>query len=109
MKSKNEQEAADLAEELRKRVPGVDVKLHAPSGQGNVWWIDAALRDHSVVIEWAKEDGFGVSTPTEDDYGSAANEVYADANEAIARVVHLLESGERARARREMHLQTLRS
>ncbi len=108
MKTTREQSAAYLAEQLQERIPGVDVKLHAPSGKGKVWWIDATLRGHSVTIEWSKEGGFGISTPTEDDYGSAANEVYADADEAIARTAQLLKSGKKARARREMHLQALR-
>ena len=108
MKTTREKDAAYLAEELRERVPGVDVKLHAPSGKGTVWWIDTTCRGHYVVIEWSEEDGFGLSTPTEDDYGSAASEVYADAEEAIARAVQLLTSGEKARPRREMHLQALR-
>jgi DNA-binding transcriptional regulator YiaG len=73
-----------------------------------VWWIDATLREHSVAIEWSKDDGFGLSTPTEDDYGSASSEVFADAEEALTRTVQLLKSGQRARPRREMHLQALR-
>ena len=108
MKTKREKNAAYLAERLREFVLGADVKLHAPSGKGRVWWIDATLRGHSVAIEWSKEDGFGISTPTEDDYGSAANEVYAEADEAITRAVQLLKGRRRARARREMHLQALR-
>ncbi len=108
MKTKREKDAAYFAEHLREGLPGVDVTLHAPSGTGKVWWIDATLRGHSVTIEWSKEDGFGLSTPTEDDYGSAANEVYANADETVARAIHLLKSGGKARARREMHLQALR-
>lgn len=108
MKTKHEKDAAYFAEQLRERVPGVEVKLHAPSDRGKVWWVDATLRGHSVTIEWSKGEGFGLSTPTEDDYGSAASEVYADADEAVSRVVQLLKSGGKARARREMHLQALR-
>jgi len=108
MRTTREKNAAYLAEQLRRRVPGADVKLHAPSGKGKVWWIDATFRGRTAAIEWSREDGFGLSTPTKDDYGSAANEVYADADEAVARTVHLLKSGQKARARREMHLQALR-
>src|SRR5688572_23718942 len=45
MKTTREKNAAYLAGQLREQVPGADVKLHAPSGRGKVWWIDAALRD----------------------------------------------------------------
>jgi hypothetical protein len=106
---KSEQDAAYVAGQVRERVTGVGVKVRAPSGKGKVWWVDATLREHYVVIEWSKEEGFGISTPTDEDYGSAANEVYADADEAVARAVQLLKSGEKARPRREMHLQALRS
>jgi hypothetical protein len=104
MKTTREKNAAYLAEQLRARIPGVDLEVHAPSGKGNVWWIDAMFRGYSVAIEWSKEDGFGLSTPAEDDYGSAANEVYGDADEAVDRTVQLLKTGQRARARREMQL-----
>jgi hypothetical protein len=103
-----ENDATYLAERLREQAPEADVELHAPSGQGTVWWIDATLRGHAVAIEWSTEDGFGISTSTEDDYGSSASEVYAGADEAVARAVQLLESGETARPRREMDLQALR-
>ncbi|HWO20467.1 MAG TPA: helix-turn-helix domain-containing protein [Kofleriaceae bacterium] len=108
MKTTREKNAAYLAEQLRARIPDVDLKVHAPSGKGKVWWIDATFRRYSVAIEWSKEDGFGLSTPTEDDYGSAANEVYVDADEAVDRTVQLLKTGYKARARREMHLKALR-
>jgi hypothetical protein len=94
MKMTREKDAAYLAEQLRKQVRGVSVELHSPSGKGKVWWIDATLRGHSVTIEWSKEDGFGLSTPSEDDYGSAANEVYDEADEAILRTIYLLQSRE---------------
>jgi len=94
-----------LAEQLRGRVSGAEVKLHAPHGKGKVWWIDVMHCGHFVVIEWSKEEGFGLSTPSEDDYGSAANEVYADADEAASRMVQFLVGGEKARARHEMHPQ----
>jgi DNA-binding transcriptional regulator YiaG len=108
MKTMREKNATYLAGQLREQVPGVDVKLHAPSGRGKVWWIDATLRGHSVAIEWSKEDGFGISTPSDEDYGSAANEVYEDADQTIARAIQLLKHGQKARSRREMHLQALR-
>jgi transcriptional regulator with XRE-family HTH domain len=108
MKTTREKDATYVAEQLREQLPGVEVEVHAPSGKGKVWWIDATLRGHSVAIEWSRGDGFGLSTPTEDDYGSAANEVYAAADEALARAAQLLKGKGKARARREMHLQALR-
>jgi hypothetical protein len=109
MKTKREKDAIYLAERLREQAPEADVELHAPSGKGTVWWIDVTRCGHAVAIEWSPEDGFGISTPTEDDYGSAANEVYVGADEAVARAVQLLTSGEEARPRREMRLRTLQS
>lgn len=102
------EKVAYVAAQLREHVREAVVDVHAPSGKGQVWWIDVSLRDHSVVIQFSKEDGFGLSTPTEDDYGSAANEVYADADEAVARTIQLLKHREKVRARREMHLSPLR-
>lgn len=108
MKTTREKNAAYLAEQLRTQIPDVHLKVHAPSGKGKAWWIDATFRGYSVAIEWSMEDGFGLSTPTEDDYGSGANEVYVDADEAVERTVQLLKTGQKARARREMHLKALR-
>jgi hypothetical protein len=98
MKTTREKNAAYLAEQLRARIPEVDLKVHAPSGKGKVWWIDATFRGYSIVIEWSKEDGFGLSTASEEDYGSAANEVYVDADEAMDRAVQLLTTGQKAGA-----------
>ena len=104
MKTTREKDAAYLAEHFRVRVPGVGLKVHAPSGKEKVWRIDATFRGFSIVIEWSKEDGFGLSTATDEDYGSAANEVYVDADEAVERAIQLLKTRQKARARRESHL-----
>jgi len=101
-------DARYLAAQLLERVPGIIVKVTAPSGRGSVWWIDASARGHHVVIEWSAEDGFGLSSTDGNDVNTAASEIVVDADEALERIVDVLETGKPIPPRREMYLQRLR-
>lgn len=101
-------DARYLATQLLERVPGVTVKVTAPSGRGSVWWVDASARGHHVVVEWSLEDGFGLSSTEDNDFNTAASEVIADADDAVDRVVDVLKSGRPIPPRKEMYLQRLR-
>jgi DNA-binding XRE family transcriptional regulator len=112
MTNEREKNAAWLADRLRADLPASKVTVHKPSpkGRGSGWVIDADYRDHSVVVMWTKADGFGLATPKDDEpYGTTPSEVHGDADEALARVLHLLKTGEQARTHREMRLQELRT
>lgn len=112
MTNEREKNAAWLADRLRADLPASKVTVHKPSpkGKGTGWVIDADYRDHAVVVMWTKADGFGLATPKDDEpYGATPSEIHTDADEALARVLHLLKTGEQARTRREMRLQALRT
>lgn len=101
-------DARYLAAQVLERVPGVEVKVTAPSGRGSVWWVDASLKDHSVVVEWSVRDGFGLSATDANEFDTAASETFSDADEVVRRVVEVLTSRKKVPSRREMHLQRLR-
>ncbi len=105
-------DARYLAAQLKEQVPGVDVKVTAPSGRGKVWWVDATSPSpsggHSVVVEWSPEDGFGLSSTEGNDYNTAASETFEHADDAIARIVDVLRASKKIDSRREMYLQRLR-
>lgn len=84
-----------IGEALRKALPGLSVRISAPAVATGSWWLDALLHSHHVVVEWRPRTGFGVSTPSNDDYGEGADEIYAGRDEAFERVRRLLLSGGR--------------
>lgn len=104
----HKKDARYLAAQLLERVPGIAVKVTAPSGRGSVWWIDASVRGHNIVVEWSPEDGFGLSSTDGDDFNTAASEIIVDADEALERIVDVLKTGKPIPPRREMYLQRLR-
>ena len=104
----HKKDARHLAARLLERVPGIVVKVTAPSGRGTVWWIDASARGHHVVVEWSPEDGFGLSSSDGNDFNTAASETIADADDALARIVDVLTTGKPIPSRKEMFLQRLR-
>ena len=112
MTNQHEKNAAWLVDRLRASLPTSRIAVHKPSpkGRGTGWVIDAEYRDHSVVVMWTPASGFGLATPQDGEpYGSTPSEVHDDADDALARVLHLLKTGEQARTHREMRLQQLRT
>lgn len=107
-KPSHKKDARYLAAQLLERVPGAEVKVTSPSGRGTVWWIDARVGQHDVVVEWSPDDGFGLSSTEGNDYNTTASEIFADADEALARIVEVLKAGKPIPPRREMYLQRLR-
>jgi DNA-binding transcriptional regulator YiaG len=104
----HKKDARYLATQLLEQVPGIVVKVTAPSGRGSVWWIDASIRGHNVVVEWSPEDGFGLSSTEGNDFNTTASEIIVDADDALARIVDVLKTGKQIPPRREMYLQRLR-
>jgi DNA-binding transcriptional regulator YiaG len=107
-KPSHKKDARYLAAQLLERVPGVEVKVTSPSGRGTVWWIDARVGQHDVMVEWSPDDGFGLSSTEANDYNTAASEIFADADRALARIIEVLKAGKPIPPRREMYLQRLR-
>lgn len=79
-----------LKECLASRFPTACLTIDQPAVESSGWFLDAALRGHLVVVEWRADRGFGVSTPSEDDFGAKPDEVYPTMDAACDRVVELL-------------------
>ncbi len=48
------------------------------------------MQGHLVVVQWRVDRGFGISTPTRDDFGAKSHELYETLDAAYDRVVELL-------------------
>lgn len=79
-----------LKECLAARFPTASVTIDPPDVESGGWFLDATLEGHLVVVEWRADRGFGVSTPSKDDYGVKPDEVYQTAEAAYNRIVELL-------------------
>lgn len=75
---------------LTARFPAASLAIDRPAVESGGWFLDATLQGHLVVVEWRTDRGFGVSTPSEDDYGAKPDEVYGTVTAAYDRVVELL-------------------
>lgn len=79
-----------LRERLVARFPEAALTIDKPDCETGSWWLDATLQNHLVVTEWRAERGFGITTPTRDDYGTKPHEVYETIEAAYHRIVALL-------------------
>lgn len=83
-----------LQQALKGQLPQVRLELDPPEDPKASWFLDAQLGEHKVIIEWRPRRGFGLGSPS-DEYGSGPDEIHEDLGEALARVVHVLKTGER--------------
>lgn len=79
-----------LRERLAHRFPEASLAIDAPDVDTGTWFLDAGLQGHLVVVQWRVDRGFGVSTPTRDDFGAKPHELYQTLDAAYDRVVELL-------------------
>ena len=79
-----------LKERLGARFPDASLTIDRPESDAGTWWVDATVQGHLVVIQWRADRGFGISTPTRDDYGSKPHELYDCADAAYERAKALL-------------------
>ena len=81
-----------LTDELRERLPGVDLELDPAETSTGGWFLDARLDGHHVAIEWRPRGGFGITSSAMLGYGEGADETVSETDEhaAFARVVELL-------------------
>lgn len=83
-------EIEQLRERLANRLPGASLAIDAPDVATATWFLDAGLQGHMVVIQWRADRGFGVSTPTRDNFNAKPDELYEYLDAAYDRVVELL-------------------
>lgn len=91
-------EIQHLRNKLQQRFPAGEFGIDAPDNPVGHWWLDASLDGHEVVVEWRPGRGFGLATPTRDDYGVGPDEIYEVQNDAYERVSELLISRARTRS-----------
>lgn len=97
-----------LRDLLADRFPTASVSLDPPDVPTGNWWLDVELDGHHVVVEFRPGKGFGISTPTADDYGVGPDEIYERATTAYERVKELLLSRTRTRSPVDLPLPKLR-
>jgi hypothetical protein len=90
MKDLHMTEIESLRTRLLRRFPEAIAEIDPPATTTGSWFLDVVLQGHTVVIEWSRERGFGLATPSEADYGTGPDEVYPELNDAYSRVVELL-------------------
>lgn len=79
-----------LRERLAARFPEAVLAIDPAETATGSWFLDAKLQGYVVVVEWRPERGFGITTPSPDDYGAKPDEVYEDVEAAYARAKALL-------------------
>jgi hypothetical protein len=79
-----------LWELLKERFPDAAYSLLKPRTQTGGWFLDVALNGYDLVIEWRPGRGFGLSTPSDDDFGLGPDEVYEGVDAAFDRTKALL-------------------
>ena len=80
-----------LRVDLAARFPGLEMEMEVPPNDpGGVWSLEIRLgaKDHSVVLQWWPEKGFGVSLSRRFDYGTGPDEIRRQASAAFDQVVH---------------------
>ncbi|HST62972.1 MAG TPA: XRE family transcriptional regulator [Longimicrobium sp.] len=97
-----------LRERLAARFPEAVLAIDPAETATGGWFLDAELQGHLVVVEWRADRGFGISTPSRDDYGAKPDEVYEDVDAAYARAKALLLSQTRTRPPLRARLPELR-
>jgi DNA-binding transcriptional regulator YiaG len=79
-----------LRERLADRFPSASLTIDAPALDNGTWFLDAELQGHLVVVQWRADRGFGITTPTRDDFNAKPQELYECLDAAYDRVVELL-------------------
>ena len=72
------------------RFPEADAALDAPDNPEGSWWVDVALGEQAVMVEWRPSRGFGVSARLD---VVRPDEVFDSLDETFNRVESLLVSG----------------
>jgi DNA-binding Xre family transcriptional regulator len=80
--------------DLSCRFPALTIEVDHPELETGFWDMDISRSGTFLMsINWCEKDGFFFSTPKPDDLWSAPDEHVVDYDQALARIVHLLETG----------------
>lgn len=75
---------------LQKEFPTARVDLDEPLRKAGVWALDVFLPDYHLAIAWQAKKGFGLVADETHGYGEGADEVFDDLDNALPRVLNLL-------------------
>ena len=81
-----------LGKRLQNNFPTASIEIDEPADSHGGSFLDVRLDDHTVIIEWRKRRGFGISARPDIEYGAGVDETYDSEDEAFKRVVTLLVS-----------------
>jgi hypothetical protein len=101
-------EVERLRDRLQERFPTASVAVDPAETATGSWWLDVELQGHLVVTEWRPGRGFGISTPSADDFGAGPDEVYRTEAEAFDRIEEMLPGQVKTVRPTEMTLPKLR-
>jgi DNA-binding transcriptional regulator YiaG len=93
---------------VAERFPTASFVLDSPDEPNGFWWLDIYLNDYHVAVEWRPSQGFGVSTPSDDDFGPGADEIYESTTSAFGRIRELILSQTKTRHSVDLPLRKLR-
>ena len=82
-----------LRERILERFPDAVAHLDRPTDPEGGWWLDVAVRERELNIEWRRAWGFGVNGRPDAVLGERNDELYATLDEAFARVDELIRTG----------------
>jgi DNA-binding transcriptional regulator YiaG len=97
-----------LKSRLHERFPTASLAMDPAETPSGSWWLDVELQGHHVAVKWRPEVGFGISTASDDDFDSGADEIYTSESAALDRVKELLRGRLRTVPPRELTLPKLR-
>lgn len=98
----------ELSRRIIERLPRAEVSIDPPAKPMGTWWLDARIDNHSVVVEWRPRTGFGVSSTPAEGYGEGPDELFDNIDDALARIVDVLEMGARTQPPSQVALRRLR-
>jgi hypothetical protein len=75
---------------LKRAFPAAKVDLDEPLRKKGVWVLDVFFPDYHLSIAWRAKKGFGLVADENHGYGEGADEVFDDLDNALPRVVQLL-------------------
>ncbi len=99
----------NLVRRIKARLPGVALRVDAPSRAAGDWFVDVGHRGQSFTVEYRPKLGFGLSSTPADGYGEGPDEFLGDETSLLKRLVQLTRARRRTEPERVRLLRELRA
>ncbi len=99
---------AKMEKRVQAAAPSVEFRRDIATKPKGSSYLDIVRGDFKASVEFRPGHGFGLTAPATLEYGVGPDEVIADEEQAVARVLELVRAGGRTTARREISLKRLR-